>query len=195
MSAQSGRLVPSPQEESPPSKSGERRGAGPGAKPAGTSASPPGLTHSANRVGCGSLVLGKPQAASLAGEMTRVWARAQRLCPPVRKANGSWRLVVMQQSSATHIGRSAGLGSEELPTSPDSPFQHPNLHPPCNGWGPGSREEVMALEPTFGDTAHPRAGPGVGSDSPPSGAQQSPEPRWPPRRMGWSPPGRPVRAS
>lgn len=40
---------------------------------------------------------GNHKAASLAGEkMTRVWARAQKLCPPRRKTNGSWMPRAMQ---------------------------------------------------------------------------------------------------
>lgn len=81
---------------------------------------------------------GNHKAASLAGEKTtRVWARAQRLCPPMRKANGSWIPPTMKgkvrntlpakfSHAHTMVCRD-GVGA--LPGQPGLPAQHPALRP------------------------------------------------------------------
>lgn len=83
---------------------------------------------------------GNHSAASLAGEkMTRVWARAQRLCPAMRKAKGSLvlgstqgraRRTLPEKFSHAHrmVYRDKGALASDLGT-----LQHP--HP----WLPGPR--------------------------------------------------------
>lgn len=147
---------------------------------------------------------GNHREASLAGEkMTRDWARAQRLCPLMRKAYGSWVPMNVQDRARSTLPAKfstahrtvCGMRSRALLAGPDA---HPALPPPCRPAGlvapPGHRPRP-GEEATLRNPARSQSGPGVGSSSPPSGARWSPEPRWPPRRTGWTPRGRPARAS
>ena len=148
---------------------------------------------------------GNHKAASLAGEkMTRVWARAQKLCPPRRKTNGSWMPRAMQGMERITlpqkfrnaprvvckggVRRAAQQPGCPPPPQPPLATQWLCLRTRILGGGGGSRSHAWG-------PACPRAGPGVWSDSPPCRVQRSPEPRWPPHRMGWTPRGRPVTAS
>lgn len=144
---------------------------------------------------------GNHSAASLAGEkMTRVWARAQRLCPLMRKANGSWTLTSMQGTERStlpakfsHAHRTVcGGGVRSTAWPADSP---PNTWPLPTAPGILPGDPGQGRKPTLRDpTLFPR-GPCVGSDSQPSAAQWSPETRWLPHQTGWTPQGRPLRAS
>lgn len=162
---------------------GAQRGQDPFTEPEETLASPLNSPMVPTMLAVARWCSGNHKAASLAGEkMTRVWARAQRLWPPIRRANGVWipnntegrvrstlpakfshahRMVCREQSGA--LPGDSGLGG------------------------------AMASQPS-GPCPNPQQ-PWYGSNSLPSGAPLSPESRWPPGRTGWPPPGRPERAS
>lgn len=129
VSAQEGRLSPHPRRRLR-LQSGVHRGSRPHAKPEGTPASPR-LTHGADHVGCGSLVLREPQGGQLGWreddqglgqgadarptqeeEQTKSWCRQ-----PCWAWSGSHSL----RSSGTRRGWSARVGSEELPSKARTP--------------------------------------------------------------------------